>query len=140
MKGLKVRVEAVVFNENKELLLAMHQKNGESYWVLPGGKIEYGENMQEALLRELKEELGIQRATVQELVYVDEYISEKKDRHIIMLAFRVDVPKVEQNHLSVRTSSEAIKDIQFFTPFELNESKDVFYSSKELLLKIMDYA
>ena len=29
------------------------------YWVLPGGHVEYGEKVEEAIKREMKEELGV---------------------------------------------------------------------------------
>lgn len=58
----------IVFNEKGEFLLAQRPM-GKSYaghWEFPGGKLEAGESAQEALERELKEELGI---SVQRCVY-----------------------------------------------------------------------
>jgi len=55
---VSVRVAAVVVKEGR-LLLARHEKGGESYWVLPGGAVEPGETLAEALRRELREEAGL---------------------------------------------------------------------------------
>ena len=47
----------LIFNkENKTKILAVSRKNK---WGLPGGKVNRGENLKDAALRELKEETGL---------------------------------------------------------------------------------
>ncbi len=50
------RVCAVIINDNK--LLAMHDENS-LYFYLPGGRVKLHETVENAILREVKEELGI---------------------------------------------------------------------------------
>ncbi|MCU4981301.1 DNA mismatch repair protein MutT [Bacillus cereus] len=53
-------VGAVIFNEKNEILCALRSSTMSlpNYWEFPGGKINEGEMPQEALIREIKEELG----------------------------------------------------------------------------------
>lgn len=56
-----VKVVASVIINNNEVLVA--QRGGgkfEGLWEFPGGKIEIGETPEQALARELKEEMGIE--------------------------------------------------------------------------------
>lgn len=51
-----VAVGGIVENEQGEILLVKTHHGG---WVFPGGQVEVGENIIEALIREVKEESGI---------------------------------------------------------------------------------
>jgi 8-oxo-dGTP diphosphatase len=51
-----VAVGGIVENEQEQVLLVKTQHGG---WVFPGGQVEVGENLMEALIREIKEESGI---------------------------------------------------------------------------------
>ncbi len=52
------RVRAIIIRQNK-ILLIKRVKPNETYWVIPGGGIEKGETKEQALIREIKEELGL---------------------------------------------------------------------------------
>lgn len=69
MSGAKlfyIGVKALIRNEKDQILLlkadvSNHSKNTEAYWDIPGGRIEKGQNVEETLLREIKEETGIKQ-------------------------------------------------------------------------------
>ncbi|MFD2614144.1 NUDIX hydrolase [Paenibacillus gansuensis] len=52
-----VAVSGIVENEQGQILLVKTQHGG---WVCPGGQVEVGENLMDALIREIKEESGIE--------------------------------------------------------------------------------
>ncbi|HKA25817.1 MAG TPA: NUDIX domain-containing protein, partial [Gaiellaceae bacterium] len=54
----RIRVSALL-RWNDRVLLCRHEKPGKEYWLLPGGGVNSGESLVDALHRELAEELGI---------------------------------------------------------------------------------
>jgi ADP-ribose pyrophosphatase len=55
----RVAVGAVVFKDERVLLVRRGQPPSEDLWAIPGGSVEIGETMQEAAEREILEETGI---------------------------------------------------------------------------------
>ena len=81
-------VGALVINERGEVLLVRSFKWGEKYTV-PGGHIELGERAEDAIVREVKEETGLDSVAV-ELLIVQQAIYPKdytKHEHYIFLDF-----------------------------------------------------
>jgi 8-oxo-dGTP diphosphatase len=58
-EGPVVAVAAVIFFEGSVLLARRNQEPGKGQWSLPGGAVELGESLLEALKRELWEEAAI---------------------------------------------------------------------------------
>ena len=83
MKTVKV-VAAIIIHENK--IFATQRGYGEfkDGWEFPGGKIEPGETPQEALVREIKEELDIE-IEVKDFLETVEY--DYPDFHLSMDCF-----------------------------------------------------
>ncbi len=55
---MKKRAAAVIVKNNK-ILLFRRIKNGEEYFVFPGGSVEKSESVKNAVIREIKEELDL---------------------------------------------------------------------------------
>jgi 8-oxo-dGTP diphosphatase len=57
--GPQVAVGAIVVHDGSLLMVQRGQDPGKGLWSLPGGRVEPGEYLSEALRREVKEETGI---------------------------------------------------------------------------------
>ena len=67
---------SVIRNKKGEILLCKMPENRGVYpgqWALPGGGIEEGEKMEEALHREIWEEVGLKLKDVRAIYFQDEY-------------------------------------------------------------------
>jgi 8-oxo-dGTP pyrophosphatase MutT (NUDIX family) len=65
--GVRPSVSAVIFDRRGRLLLQQRSDGGQ--WGLPGGSVEIGESVHDAVIREVREETGLQ-VTVLRLVGV----------------------------------------------------------------------
>lgn len=84
------RVSVIVITDDKKILLVRHRKGTRTYWVLPGGRLEYGETFQECAVRELKEETGLDIAC-DEMVFLSEAIAPDRSRHIVNIYIKAHV-------------------------------------------------
>ena len=55
--GVRASVSAVIFDPRGRLLLQQRSDGGQ--WGLPGGSVEIGESLREAVIREVGEETGL---------------------------------------------------------------------------------
>jgi mutator protein MutT len=72
MKHFNVRVYGLLINSKNEILVSDERRAGISFIKFPGGGLEFGEGLCEALIREFSEELGIE-ITVGDLFYVNDF-------------------------------------------------------------------
>ena len=55
-----VTAGALIFNDNGQVLLLKHRFRAGSGWGIPGGFLEDGEHPEQALRREMREEIGLE--------------------------------------------------------------------------------
>ena len=87
MKSIKV-VAAIIFREEK-VLSVQRAENDKEYvslkWEFPGGKVEVGESREEALVREIREELSVDIEVSEFLMTVEHAYP---DFHLTMHVFK----------------------------------------------------
>lgn len=89
----EVCVGAVVIDDDRLLLIRRGHGPAAGEWSIPGGRVEQGETLAEAVVRELAEETGI-TGVCGELVGWVERLGD--DYHYVILDFRVVALDAEQ--------------------------------------------
>ena len=82
--GPELAVDCVILLEGK--VLAIHRRNQPLGWALPGGFVEYGETVEQAVRREMKEETGLE---LEDLRQFRVYSDPKRDPrgHVVSVVF-----------------------------------------------------
>jgi ADP-ribose pyrophosphatase YjhB (NUDIX family) len=118
----RIRVSAILRWQGR-ILLCRQEKPGKEYWLLPGGGVDGGETLVEALRRELREELGIEAdMRFEGPIAIVESISPKElvtRKHVVHVIFAADL-----SHRSlddVETRDAAVKGAGLFSDDELED-------------------
>lgn len=69
---------AVIWNEQRQILIDRRRPGGSmgGLWEFPGGKIEFGETVEECIKREILEELGIEIVVGDRLITINHTYSQ----------------------------------------------------------------
>lgn len=84
------RVAGVAIHED---LILVHRTEGDDFWVLPGGRPEFGETAEQTLKREISEEIGVDVEIVRTLWFVENFFTYAgKNYHEIAVYFLMQLP------------------------------------------------
>lgn len=89
-----IRVYGILQNSKGEILLSDECRNGYAFTKFPGGGLEWGEGIKDCLVREFKEELGI-NIQVGDHFYLTDFFQESAFRstdQLISIYYRVNYP------------------------------------------------
>jgi len=127
----RVAVGAVVFKEDRVLMVLRGKPPAESQWAIPGGCIELGETLQEAAEREIMEETGL---TIQagKPVYTFDVIERDETGRIRFHYIIVDLEAV-YIHGDLRPGDDAL-DVSWVSSKDIQKRK-VSDSTRKLLIQ-----
>jgi 8-oxo-dGTP diphosphatase len=124
----RMRVCGICMQEEKILLVKHNSIGTKGYlWAPPGGGIEFGESMEQTLVREFAEETGLE-IEVGRFLFVNEYIY--APLHAVELFFQV---KVTGGALAIGTDPEMpldkqlISEVQFISVVEILQDNLAYY-------------
>ncbi len=94
---------AIILKGNK-ILVTQHESHPfhQNKWEFPGGKIELVESKQEAIIREIKEELELTITVLEELQTIEHAYPHQKIRLIPLVCTIIDGEIVLKQHRSYR--------------------------------------
>jgi mutator protein MutT len=88
---------AVIVNEKGNFLLSKRRSNVKEWqkWEVPGGIVEFGESVEDAVKREIKEELNIEIEIIDTIDFVFSNIWKLKSRtiHVILVGYVCKIAK-----------------------------------------------
>lgn len=115
--SIRIRVAACLVDSDR-IVLVTHQKDDRSYQLLPGGGVDEGETLSQALAREVTEETGL-IATIGRLLIVCESIDPEGRRHILNLVYAADIT----GGTLTPGQDDTLCDAGWFTKDQLTEVK-----------------
>lgn len=89
---LQIGVKVIIENQGSYLFIkrsSLLQNEREPSWDIPGGRIEPTESLQQALQREVSEELGIELTVTPTLINAQDIFVEAKQLHVVRLTYLV---------------------------------------------------
>ena len=87
-------VVGVMRNAEGKVFLTQRNQPGTEWhdrWQIPGGQIEYGEDAEAAIMRELKEETGFDVSIIRLLPKVLSNVHQNDGAHIIIIAYECEI-------------------------------------------------
>ena len=105
---------ALIQKDGKYLLTREVMANGKERWIIPGGGIDFGESITEAIVREIKEELGLD-------IKVGEYIG-----HFESIFPEVNYHSIIFFHHAEQVSDnieleDCVLEVKYFEPDEIKD-------------------
>jgi ADP-ribose pyrophosphatase YjhB (NUDIX family) len=116
----RLRVSAIL-HRGTQVLLVRHRKDGRDYWLLPGGGVEGGEQLEDALRRELREECDLPDVQPVGPIALAETIAplgSSSRRHIVHLIFEAPLP---ESIVHMASSDPAVGNHRLFDISDLSE-------------------
>ncbi|MFW9922946.1 MAG: NUDIX domain-containing protein [Candidatus Thorarchaeota archaeon] len=127
---MRFAVDGILFKDNKIILIRRGGRTFHGYWALPGGILEEGESVEQTLLREMKEELGVDVTPIEILgVYSDKNRDPRE--HTISVVFICEFQG------SLQAGDDA-KDYQEFT-LEKALELQLAFDHKKILMNFISW-
>lgn len=115
MEGKKfvIRCRAIIFKEGR--LLVVKHAHDPSFAALPGGHLEWGEDVKECLRREVVEELGVE-PVIGRLLFINTFIDGRTTQPIEFFFEVTNTDAYEDVSALTRTHAHELAAVEWVTP------------------------
>jgi 8-oxo-dGTP diphosphatase len=89
LKRVQLAVRAIITDSSGKVLILKRADNSlcGGFWNLPGGKVDFGETAEEAMAKEILEEVSLVTDNLKFLFYMDNLPNEQTELHFVTLFF-----------------------------------------------------
>ncbi|EGD71835.1 MAG: Putative NUDIX hydrolase [Candidatus Parvarchaeum acidiphilum ARMAN-4_'5-way FS'] len=133
-KSPSLAVDGVILKDNQILLIKRKNDPYKDKWAIPGGFVEYGEKTEDAVLREVKEETGLE-AKISDLVGV--YSNPKRDprKHVVSITYLLkDISGTEKGGDDAKEAKwwniNELPELAFDHKYIINDALRIYYNKK----------
>lgn len=121
------RVCAIIINEGK--ILAMHDERS-PYFYLPGGRVSMGETAEDAVVREIEEELGVTPKIIRPLWLNQAFFTEDVDNvkyHELCIYYLMDISNTDLLERGEKFTLYEGRHTHHFEWLEFERLKDEYF-------------
>ncbi len=105
---VRVGCGALIVNDKDEVLLLKRADSSRDecgYWSQPGGAVDYGETVEESIIREVQEEVGVKIKLIKYLCYTDQ--NDVKDaEHWVAISYLAEITSGQVKNMEPHKHSE----------------------------------
>ncbi len=133
-------VRAIILDQNNRVLMIRQQHQERQVWTVPGGAIELGETSEEAAIREVKEETGLDVIIGKMIWHVEQLIPGKEPRFVNLFLASVVGGSLRMGRDPERgDDGQVIREVRYMSRQELNKIEGLYpVYLKDELWKIID--
>lgn len=85
-----IAVSGIIIHKNKVCLLKRKISPDVGNWCLPGGKLKRNETVENAILREVKEEINC-KVSIKQLLGISNYVNSKENMHWVTIIYELSI-------------------------------------------------
>ena len=133
-KSPSLAVDGVIIKDNQILLIKRKNDPYKDKWAMPGGFVEYGERTEDAVLREVKEETGLEAKIIQ---LVGVYSDPKRDprKHVVSITYLLkDISGTEKGGDDAKEAKwwniNKLPELAFDHQYIINDALKIYYNKK----------
>ena len=89
-KSPKLATDGVILNDDSIILIKRKNNPFKDKWALPGGFVEYGETVEDSVIREILEETSL-NTTIKDIVGIYSHPSRDPRGHVVSIVYLLDI-------------------------------------------------